>query len=269
MKNIIQKIHVNAPFGFLKDRYLEWFIQKGINPEIGLDTKYLDNFSSDDFLDVAGMLRSRNLSVTFHAPFNDLSPGSPDPLIYGVTRYRYKQLLRLVPIFRPKTVVCHAGYDWKRYHFMREEWVEKSLEMWSWLSGRLSDEGALLTLENVYEHYPEDLEILFRSTAGKNIGFCFDIGHQSAFSRADVKHWMDVLGKYVTQVHIHDNDGTGDQHRGLGKASIDFAGFFKQLGNLRNCPPVITLETHQEEDLFPSLEYLEKLWPWDSSLDTE
>jgi sugar phosphate isomerase/epimerase len=260
--DIIRKVHVNAPFGLLVEKHLDWFIQKNINPEIGLDAKYLDRFSHDDFVQTAKKLHSKNLSVTFHAPFNDLSPGSSDPLIWKVTKQRYEQVLRLVPVFKPKTLVCHAGYDWKRFHFIREEWIEKSLDMWSWLARRLEDEGAVLTLENVYEHYPEDLKMIFQGLAGKNAGFCFDIGHQSAFSRTSSKHWIEVLGSFLAQLHIHDNDGTQDQHKGLGTASIEFLSFFKRLRSIRNEPPVVTLETHQEEDLFPSLEYLEKIWPW-------
>ncbi|MFO8082712.1 MAG: sugar phosphate isomerase/epimerase family protein [Desulfobacterales bacterium] len=260
--DIIRKVHVNAPFGFLVEKHLDWFIQKNINPEIGLDAKYLDRFSHDAFMQTAKKLHSKNLSVTFHGPFNDLSPGSSDPLIWKVTKQRYEQVLRLVPVFRPKTLVCHAGYDWKRFHFIREEWIEKSLDMWSWLASRLEDEGAVLTLENVYEHYPEDLKMIFQGLADKNVGFCFDIGHQSAFSRTSAKHWIEVLGPFLAQLHIHDNDGTQDQHKGLGTASIEFPAFFKRLKTIRNVPPVVTLETHQEEDLFPSLEYLEKIWPW-------
>jgi sugar phosphate isomerase/epimerase len=262
MMKIIRKVHVSAPYELLMKNYLDRFIKDAINPEIGLDAAVLDRHSADDFLQTAKILHSRNLSVTFHGPFNDLSPGSPDPMAWNMTKKRYEQVLRLVPIFKPKTLVCHAGYDWKRYSYFREEWVEKSIEMWSWLSQRLADEGTLLTLENVFEHGPEDIEIIFQNLAGKNVGFCFDIGHQSAFSRTSFELWIKVLGPYLAQLHIHDNDSTRDQHKGLGRASIDFPSFFKLLKNIRSTPPVVTLEPHQEEDIIPSLEYLENVWPW-------
>lgn len=262
MMEIIRKVYVSAPFGLLMEKYLKRFIREGINPEIGLDTEVLDRYSADDFLQAAKKLHAKNLSVTFHGPFNDLSPGSLDPLIRNATRYRFEQVLRLVPVFKPRTLVCHAGYDWKRYSYYREEWIEKSLEMWSWLANRLEDEGTVLTLENVYEYCPEDLEVIFQNMGGKNVGFCFDIGHQSTFSRTSVKHWIEVLSPYLHQLHIHDNDGTRDQHKAPGTASIDFLSFFKQLKRLRDTPPVVTLEPHREEDLVPSLQYLENIWPW-------
>ena len=261
--NIVKKVHVSVPFEQLVKKYLNRFIQEGINPEIGLDARALDQFSKNDFSQIAKKISSQNLSVTIHGPFIDLSPGSPDILMWDVTKRRFEQVLRIVPIFRAKTLVCHAGYDWKRYYFIREKWIEKSLEMWSWLSSRLADVGTVLTLENVYEYHPEDIKVVFQNMSGKNVGFCFDIGHQSAFSRRSAEHWIKVLGIYINQLHLHDNDGTQDQHKALGTASIDFPAFFKRLHTVRNTPPVVTLEPHQEEDLLPCFEYLQSIWPWD------
>ncbi len=262
MQDIIKKVHVNAPLDLLVDKYMEKFLDEGLNPEIGLDAKALDRFSRDDFSRVAKRLRERGLSTTIHGPFMDLSPGSPDPLVWNLTKKRYEQALEAVSIFKPRTFVCHAGYEVKRYGYVREAWMEKSLEMWTWLSGLLADEGAKLMLENVYEHGPEEIEFVFENVPGDNVGFCFDIGHQSAFSKTNFERWMQVLGPYVGQLHLHDNDGSWDQHKSLGGASIDFASFFDILKIYRKTPPVITLEPHQEEDLVPSLRYLERIWPW-------
>jgi sugar phosphate isomerase/epimerase len=60
-------------------------------------------------------LHQRSLTITLHAPFIDLCAGSPDPDIRAITRRRFEQMLEVVPIFKPKTVVCHLGYDLKRY----------------------------------------------------------------------------------------------------------------------------------------------------------
>jgi hypothetical protein len=37
---------------------------------------------------------------------------------------------------------------------------------------------------------------------------------------------------------------------------------FKYLKANHLPQPIITLEPHQEEDLWPSLEYLARIWPW-------
>jgi len=262
MSWILQKVQVNIPFNMLWDSYIELFIKSGLNPEIGLDAISLKQFSFDDFKTIAQRLHKRNLIITLHAPFIDLSPGSSDPDVTNLTRYRFKQVLKLVPIFKPKTVICHAGYDWKRYGYLKEEWVEKSLHTWSWLGSRVADEGGQLMLENVYEHSPEDILILLENLKRQHVGLCLDTGHQSAFSRTPLSAWIDSLGNYIGQIHLHDNCGKNDDHLAMGKGKINFESFFSALQAIKPDPPVITLEPHQDGDLWPSVEFLEEIWPW-------
>ncbi len=260
MSRLIKEVQVNIPFRMLQESYLKRFIKYGLNPEIGFDAVALDQYSLSDYSGIADQLHECGRTITFHAPFADLSPGSPDPKVWAITQSRFEQILRLIPLFRPKTLVCHAGYDEKRYGYIRAVWVEKSLEMWSWLSKRVRDEGALLVLENVYEHRPDDIRFLFENLQDQRVGFCLDIGHQAVFSRAPLEKWIESLGQYITQLHLHDNSGKLDEHQALGQGLIDFHMFFKKL--VRKKPPIITLEPHREEHLWPSLEYLERIWPW-------
>jgi len=259
---LIEKIQVNIPFTMLYESYLERFIQYGLNPEIGFDAAALDKYSLSDFKGIAAQLHSSDLTITFHAPFMDLSAGSPDQKVRAVTRYRFEQVLQLVPLFKPKTVVYHIGYDNKRYWHMRDFWIEKNLEMWSWLGKCMQEQGAQLMLENVYEHSPDDIRILFEKLGNQGVGFCLDTGHQAVFSRVPLETWVESLGTYLGQLHLHDNLGKQDDHRALGQGSIDIKMLLNQLIAIRREPPIITLEPHKEEDLWPSFEYLEKIWPW-------
>ena len=262
MTRLTERVQVNIPFTMLYESYLDRFIEHRLNPEIGFDAEALDRYSLSDFEGIAKILHNAGLAITLHGPFTDLSPGSPDPKIRGVTQSRFEEVLRLLPLFRPKTVVLHMGYDQKRYFYMREAWIEKSLEMWSWLSERVQDEGASLMLENVYEYGPDDVRILFETLGRKKVGFCLDVGHQAAFSRASLDSWVDSLEPFIGQLHLHDNAGTQDDHLALGNGTIDFRGLLRRLNATRDNPPFVTLEPHTEEDLWPSLEYLEKTWPW-------
>ena len=154
IKQIIKQVQVNIPFTMLYESYLETFIEYGLNPEIGLDAAALDRFSMADFSGIAEKIHKNSRSVTLHGPFIDLSAGSPDPAVRRVTRRRLEQLLDLVPLFKPLSVVCHAGYDAKRYGYFKETWSENSLELWSWMADRVAEHGARLMLENVYEDGP-------------------------------------------------------------------------------------------------------------------
>ncbi|MBW1893527.1 MAG: sugar phosphate isomerase/epimerase [Deltaproteobacteria bacterium] len=258
---MIQKVQVNVPFRMLWETYLDKFMEYNLDPEIGIDADALDNFSFSDFKKIAKKFKDKERRITFHGPFIDLSPGSNDPEIRRVTKNRLKQVLELVPLFEPVTVVCHAGYDESRYGFFQEEWMEKSLEMWSWFGIRLGREGTGLMLENVYESGPDEILTLFESLEKDNVAFCLDPGHTFVFGETPLESWIKVLGKYIGQIHLHDNNSKKDEHLALGTGNIDFQPVFEFLKYDKENRTVITLEPHDEASLWPSLEFLEKFIP--------
>lgn len=262
MEWLIKITHTNIPFRLLYDSYLQLFLKEGINPEIGLDAPALDRFSLFDFRNIADKLREAELRTTLHGPSMDLSPGSPDPVVRALTQWRFEQMLELVPVFRPKTVVCHAGYDKKRYGFLQEAWLEKSIKIWTRVAQRINEEGSTLMLENVYEHEPSEIRPILENLRYQGVGFCLDTGHQRVFSHVPLENWVEALKDFLGQLHLHDNKGLSDEHLALGKGDIDFKGLLVLIKEERRNPPLITLEPHREEDFQPSLDYLEKIWPW-------
>jgi sugar phosphate isomerase/epimerase len=249
-------VQVNVPFRMLYEKYLDRFLNYKLNPEIGLDAYSLDNYKLSDFSSVAAELQKSALTVTFHAPFMDLSPGSPDTAVWELTRRRFKQMLELLPVFSPKAIVCHSGYDSKRYWNVKDVWIERSLEMWAWLAAGLGETETKIMIENVYEHDPEDMHVLFKRLEGQGIRFCLDIGHQNAFSSSSLEKWVKILGPYIGQLPLHDNDGSQDSHLALGQGNINLPDLFRLLNTAVVEPVLITLEPHEEEALWPSIEYL-------------
>jgi sugar phosphate isomerase/epimerase len=246
----------------LYDDYLDRFLEYRLNPEIGIDAGALERFESPDFQKIAEKLHQHHLAITLHGPFMDLAAGSADPAVKAVTRRRFEQLLELVPVFKPRAVVCHAGYDGKRHGPFKEEWIESSLEIWSWLAESLLQHGARLMLENVYENDPEDFRPVLDRLKQQKVGFCLDAGHLIAFGNAELQHWLTELDSYIGQLHLHDNHGHDDEHLPLGQGLIDFKLLFAHLKSKNLSRPIITMEPHREEDLWPSLDYLAKVWPW-------
>ena len=260
--SILEKIQVNIPFTMLYESYLSRVIRSGINPEIGFDAIALERFSFSDFAGIAKQIQESGLSVTMHAPFIDLSPGSPDPDIRALTRHRFEQILEIASLFKPKTIVCHTGYDDKVYWSLKDAWIQHSIELWSWFSEKVGKEGSALMLENVYERDPYEFLELFKEIRDRGVGFCLDTGHQEAFSSEGLSKWLEILGQYIDQVHLHDNHGIRDEHLALGKGRVDFQMLFRYLKDTKTEQPIITIEPHREEDFLPSLEYLESIWPW-------
>ena len=262
MSELRRLVQVCTTFTLLREGQLDHFTRHGLNPEIGIDAGAIERYSPRDFADVADTLHRHGLTVTLHAPFVDLSAGSTDPAIRAVTRRRFEELLELVPVFRPPTVVAHAGYEWQRYEYFRKTWLDHSTRFWSEMADRLNRAGARLMLENVYEHGPGEILELFERLRGHGVGLCLDCGHLTAFGRAPLQEWLQVLGGFIGQLHLHDNGGEKDDHLAMGQGRIDFRPLFAYLEAHRSQPPVVTMEVHRPEDIWPSLEYLRTLWPW-------
>ncbi len=259
---ITDMVQVNIPFSMLRESYLDRFITYRLNPEIGFDAIALDTWADSQMEPIARQLREAGLTVTIHAPFMDLAPGSPDPKIRAITLQRLQQVVRLIPLFKPRSVVCHTGYDERRYWPMKDLWLKNSLEIWHPVAEAIKAEGSVLVLENVYDPTPQDMLELLNPLKHYGVGFCLDTGHQSVFSTAPLDEWLTILGTHLRQLHLHDNFGEQDEHLALGNGRIDFPRLFSYLKALASPQPIITLEPHKEEDLWPSLRYLEKLWPW-------
>ena len=95
-----------------------------------------------------------------------------------------------------------------------------------------------------------------------NLEVCLDVGHLLAFGGGDFPRWLETLAPVSGQLHLHDNDGRGDDHLALGAGQVPLA---EVLGHFaaRGRRPLVTLEPHQEGSLEPSLEHLARIWPWD------
>jgi sugar phosphate isomerase/epimerase len=262
MPDIKRNVQISIPFTMLQETYLNRFLTEELNPEIGIGSDALDRFECDDFVRVAEKLHQRSLQTTLHGPFMDLSAGSADEAVRAITRRRLAQMLELVEVFHPKTVVCHAGYDWRRYGYNPKRWYARSLELWTWLAEELKDTGARLMLENVYEGEPEEMLPLLEPLEAFEVGFCLDAGHQLTFGQSSLDCWCKRLAPFLGQLHLHDNHGTGDDHLGLGLGTIDFRKLLEMVKLVSPDQPVVTLEVHNEKEIQPSLTYLERIWPW-------
>jgi len=267
-REIIAAVQVNIPFRMLEEGLLQTFLHQGLNPEIGLDGETLDNLDTGAFRRAVEAFRDAGRTITLHSPFLDLSPGSLDPAVRRVTRTRLEQTLRLVPAANPLTVVCHTGWDHRRYLEIKSRWLEESWKMWEWFAGALRDAGTRLMLENVYERSPREFLEIYGPIRESGAGFCLDTGHQSAFGEADLEEWVSVLGREVGQLHLHDNHGQRDEHLAPGQGDVDFRMLFRELGELAPVRPVVTLEPHKEEDLWKALEFLARTNPWQSPSGT-
>jgi sugar phosphate isomerase/epimerase len=89
------------------------------------------------------------------------------------------------------------------------------------------ESGVMLALENLppdhLGHTPEEILSLLDGTDPDSMGVCFDCGHANLSGR--FVEFTQALLPHAVATHIHDNDGTEDQHRFPGTGTIDWRAF--------------------------------------------
>jgi sugar phosphate isomerase/epimerase len=246
----MEPIHIHIPYPKLTD-YIELLRKRRYDLEIYFSAAVLDQIERDD-LDKLKKTLDWHPALTLHAPFMDLNPGAVDPMVRSVTQVRFRQILNVAAILKPRASVFHAAYDRWRYSGRKDVWLNNSIDTWQKVMEAASNVGMRVAVENVFDEDPEALRMLIEKIARPDFGFCFDTGHFNLFSTVSMEQWFKSLGRHLVEVHLHDNDGSADSHRAIGSGDIDFGKFFELMR--RHTPvPVYTIEAHDMDDIEKSL----------------
>lgn len=100
-----------------------------------------------------------------------------------------------------------------------------------------------LALENVRQS--RHLDFALGHVDSKNVGFCYDIGHSRTvygLEHALLKRYKNRL----MALHLHDNDGSGDQHRLPFDGDVDWESFARILPQT-TYHDALTLEADQQD----------------------
>ncbi len=165
------------------------------------------------------------VSVTYHAPFRDWNLGSYDEAVRRDSVKRVKRTLDDAADAGAEAVVVHGGSVPKRY----PEWVREQARANARLSLAECAEyaqllGVPLCLENQpidedkrrYTTTPADLASVLETVdvTPKYLGVTLDIGHAKV-NGEDWRAFVATFGERIRVCHLHDNDGTADQHEPL------------------------------------------------------
>ena len=252
-------IHINVPYSMLLQR-IDFAIKNRIHPEIYFSAEDLDSCQEKDVRQLAETLRGNALEITLHGPFMDLSPGGADQRVKRVTSDRFLKMIEMALVFKPKTIVFHPGYEKWKFNGNVDFWLASSLHTWRPLTKEAEELGLTLAIENVFEESPDPLKALLGEIDSPHFRFCFDTGHYHVFNKTPLPEWLESLGMYMVEVHLHDNHREMDEHLPIGEGDFDFDHFFKLLSRYR-LNPIYTLEPHEEDHLWRGLEAVKKYIP--------
>ena len=137
-----------------------------------------------------------------------------------------------------KNTVIHSAYSNEYlYPGDRDAYIEANLPFFKALVPHMEKYGVNVLIENSCEanmkgkYFPmtgADMNAFIDALDHPLFGACWDIGHANV-QRVNMRDEMVALGKNLKALHIHDNNGYGDQHLPIFEGTLDFDCFMQGI----------------------------------------
>src|SRR5690554_1043601 len=210
--------------------------------ETGFDSVFLwwgdeTSGSEGDKHKLPAMARAAGLEVeTVHAPFERTNLIWTDSVDAESIVQRYTQCILDCAQHEIPTVVIHLTNG----HTPPPP-TQLGIDRIKYLVELAEQKQVNIALENL--KVPEYLDFVFSNLDSNRLGFCYDSGHETCYSRG-----ADLLTKYGSKLmalHLHDNDGVKDQHQIPGEGTINWESVAQKIKSA-GYPGPITLELVNE-----------------------
>lgn len=180
--------------------------------------------------------------IALHGSSYDLNPGSMDPKVIELTKYRYLQSIQISQSLNAQYVIFHSTMNplLKATH-IRKNKLDNQILFWKDLINEIKDTHITILLENEYDETHEEILYLINEVNSQQFKVCFDVGHALAYSKQSLEKWISYLGEEIAYIHLHFNDGVHDLHRS--PTNEEITNFF-QILEKKHLNPIITLEYH-------------------------
>lgn len=220
--------------------------------EVGVNSpQYFDHRNAANLQKLLDVLSSSGVRVhSIHAPLgNDYDVSSLDDVVHERGVDSLISSIELASVIDADKVVVHAS-ERLDCNAERPRRMERARGVLRELATVASEYGIVLALENLPPGYlgesPEEIISLLDGIDRTTVGVCFDSGHANLCGH--FTQYASALLPLAVHTHLHDNDGSGDQHKFPGEGNIDwreFATTYRVLG----CKATITLECKPPTDM--------------------
>jgi sugar phosphate isomerase/epimerase len=189
--------------------------------------------------------KSCGLEYSLHAPFADINIASPSKDMLNASLKRLKQSMAYANKLDAKVWVFHPGAMTGISQFYPGAEWKQNVESIQELYKHAEEYGLNIALENLpgkywfLMHKPEEFMRFYRETS-LPLGIALDLGH--AHIESQEESFFKLLTDKIVHVHASDNDGSDDQHLGIGRGKIDYD-WFKQTINRIGYDKAVIIES--------------------------
>lgn len=253
-------LHLNIAYQNMTQDAFDFIAGLNLQLEFYFSGDSVDVIELVDIQRLKKIVTANNFSSTLHAPFFDLNIGARDSGIRQVSFERLIWALETAARLGSDLVVIHPGYGpWVLQHNFLP-WLKRAEKLLQKLATHAASLNLKIAFENIHDSTPDDLLSLLKAVDFPHVGICFDVGHYNVFSRLPMKLWFEALGEHIFECHLHDNDGSADQHLAIGDGKIDYLPLQDWLKSLPDHKkPVLTLELANKAQVIKSVNNL-KSW---------
>jgi len=203
--------------------------------------------------------KSYGLEYSLHAPFADINIASPSRDMLNAAAKRLKQSMAYASELDAKMWVFHPGALTGISQFYPGAAWKQNSESIQELYKVAEEYGLNVALENLpgkywfLMHEPEEFMRFYRET-NLPVGIALDLGHANL--EAQIEPFFKLLADKIVHIHASDNDGSDDQHLGVGEGKIDY-NWFKQAINRIGYDKAVIVES--TTDVSGSIQKLKQL----------
>ena len=177
---------------------------------------------------------SYNMKFSIHAPISDINIAALSERIREAATLEIIATLEQAIELDAKTVTIHPGHKSMVIPGLEAKSREKSKKSIRTIDRLMNEFGIAAALENMPSldfMIGKTAEEMFELVDGTDMKICFDIGHANTVNQID--EMTELLGDRIVNVHIHDNNGSNDDHMTIGDGRIDFRAVLSKLSKYR------------------------------------
>jgi len=226
-------------------------------PTISVPIGRIESISQDT---VKQLRKFEDCKFSVHTPFICDDIGHPDLEIRKIQVERVFKTIDLAHKIRGSLLNVHAGYAaydryfasvdiFNKYRIAREKYLGLVVNSLEKIQKYAESKGILVSVENLGPDHlgrsPQEIEYII-SKLDHKIGFTLDVGHANL--TGNLWDYLRNLGKQISHVHLHDNDGKEDRHWRLGKGDLDLDKLLEWLHQIKYKGNLV-LEMNHIEDI--------------------
>lgn len=197
--------------------------------------------------------------VTVHAMFSDVNIAGQDLLLREVSQKRLMQSFEVGKALKVDTILFHTGNKGTKHTGSIYNFKKNFIAYWKDFIKEFEKENIIAVLENVFEDSPEFCYDLFEGINSPNLKLALDTGHVNLYApKTNIVDWINMYGKNLHHMHIHNNFQTNDDHSNLQNGTLNFETILSTIKE-KDINPSFVFEMFTEDDIRKSLDYFNKL----------